>query len=122
MRQRSFLLFVSLLVVGPSAFTQLSDTGLDQFGTFQRNHIQTMNLYNLNNHMEIPLFSKNERGIPFNAKLVWDLSDSLSVVQSLNNPPTCCYFQTSSGLVLKSPTDVHYNYHVVASQTCSPNT
>ncbi len=54
-----FLFAVSLV-----SLAQTSDTGLDQFGTFQRNHIVTMNLFNLNNHIEIPLFTKTARDPP----------------------------------------------------------
>ena len=54
-----FSVFTCLLAItAQPAFGQLSDSGLDQFGTFQRNNIQTMNMYNLNNHLEIPAFEK----------------------------------------------------------------
>src|SRR6266487_1091018 len=76
-----FLIAVSLV-----SLAQTSDTGLDQFGTFQRNHIVTMNLFNLNNHIEIPVFAKTARDLTFSSKLVWDLGDSLTVV-TLPYPP-----------------------------------
>jgi len=111
----SFVLFLSL---AGSAFAQISDTGLDQFGTYQRNQIQNMNLFNLNNHIEIPLFAKKERGVTFNAKLVWDQSDSLNTVR---NPPGS---QPGQHLELNYPrlatvTDIYYRSHLVGSQTCS---
>jgi RHS repeat-associated protein len=124
MRAQLFLRFASLLCLplfAQSAFGQLSDTGLDQFGTFQRNHAQTMNLFNLDNYLEFPLFAKKERGVNFNAKLVWDQSDSLQFFQS-PYPPGGQYFQVSGGPGLITVTDVYYNSHLVGGQSCSPNT
>jgi len=112
-----YLVFL-VLAVTQSAFGQVSDTGLGQFGTFQRNHIQTMNLFNLNNHIEIPLFAKKERGANFNAKLVWDQSDSLQFVQ-VPYPPGGSYFQVSAGPGLITVSDVYYNSHVTGGQTCN---
>jgi len=113
-----YLVFL-VLAVTQSAFGQVSDTGLGQFGTFQRNHIQTMNLFNLNNHIEIPLFAKKERGINFYAKLIWEQSDALALYQA-PYPPGGSYFQVNFGPGFETVTNVNYQSHVVGSQTCSP--
>jgi RHS repeat-associated protein len=103
-------------VVGRSVFSygQTSDTGLDQFGTFQRNHIQTINLYNLNNHIEVPIFSKTARNLTFSAKWVWDLSDSFSPVpipaQNLWQPNYV--LQLSDGVI-------SYRSEIVSTLTCA---
>jgi hypothetical protein len=117
----SIFLTICVLFAVPSARGQISETGIDQFGTYSRNHIQTINLYNLNNHIEIPLFAKNERGVNFDARLIWDLGDSLPLTQSFNTPPTCCYF-LPTGFQLSVPTAVHYTSHGLGSQTCVVNT
>jgi len=111
---------LTLFLAAQPASGQQSATGLDQFGTFHRNHIQTMNLFNLNNHIEIPLFTKKERGVNFYAKLVWDQSDSLQFVQ-VPYPPGGQYFQVN-GPRFASVTDVYYKSHLVGSQTCPSNT
>jgi hypothetical protein len=110
---------LTLFLAAQPASGQQSATGLDQFGTFHRNNIQTMNLFNLNNHIEFPLFAKKERGVNFNAKLVWDQSDSLQFVQ-VPYPPGGQYFQIN-GPGLITVTDVGYRSHLQGSQTCSTN-
>src|SRR2546423_5048772 len=46
--------------------------GLPAFSTFDANSIATVNLANLNVHLDIPLRSLPGRGVPFNAHLVRD--------------------------------------------------
>jgi hypothetical protein len=77
--------FVICFLLGTTRLSQgqTSDTGLDEFGTFQRNHIQTINLNNLNNHIEIPILSKTARTLTFNEKFVWDLSDSFTNIHNV---------------------------------------
>ena len=122
----SFSLFVGLWgLIAQPAFGQLSATGLDQFGTFQRTPIQTMNLSSLNNHIEIDLFSKRERGNTFDAKLVWDFGDSLSLVYGWGVPPSCCFYQTN-GPGLRDITDVNVTSAITSTGHCGgfndPNT
>lgn len=107
-----------LLPAAHRASGQISPTGLDQFGTYHRNHIQTINLYNLNNHIEIPLFTKNERGVNFYAKLVWDQSDALAFVQ-VPYPPGGDYFQPNGGPALFAVTGVYYQSQANGGQTCN---
>jgi len=77
-----------------------------------------MNLFNLNNHIEIPLFAKKERGVNFYAKLVWDLSDSLRIVQNPPGSPPGQHFELGYSR-LATPTEVYYNSHLLGSQSCT---
>ena len=111
-------LFISFwCLTAQSAFGQLSATGLDQFGTFQRTPIQTINLASLNNHIEIELFGKKERGNNFDAKLVWDFGDALSLVYGYGVPPSCCFYQVN-GPTLKDITNVYVRSQITATGTC----
>jgi hypothetical protein len=95
---------------------QVSDTGIDQFGTYQRNHIQAINLFNLNNHIEIPMTSKTARDLTYTAKYVWDLGDSFSRVLIPNN----IVWQQNDNVSLNETGTAGYNSHIVsASQTCT---
>jgi hypothetical protein len=101
------------------AVGQLSASGLDQFGTFQRNHIQSMNVYNLNNHLEIPVFEKKERGVSFSAMIVGDFLDSLVITPNCNpGCPPGSHFQQGA-LVPSNITNVSAAYHTLGLQSCT---
>src|SRR5438876_12228606 len=77
-----------------------------------------MNLFNLNNHIEIPIFPKPTRDLTFTARFVWDLSDSLTATQV---PSGGDYWHINTSYIPLQTSTAGYNSHVSAgSQTCSP--
>src|ERR1700720_1075710 len=61
------------LLVGSLASAQTSPaTGFPQWGTFNRDAIDTVNVGNLNVHFEFPIFAKKGIGLDFYAHLLHD--------------------------------------------------
>jgi hypothetical protein len=63
----AFLLNVSTLAVA-----QNLGTGLYAFGSFDSKGFDSINIGNLNTHFEIPIVTKQGRGLPFNYSVVYD--------------------------------------------------
>ncbi|MEO6848599.1 MAG: hypothetical protein ABI254_15205, partial [Chthoniobacterales bacterium] len=63
---------VVLFLVAPVAMAQIDGTGLYRFGSFDSRGLDSINLGNLNTHFEIPIVSKQGRGVNFNYALVYD--------------------------------------------------
>jgi len=70
---RSAVVFaLSLLVAGLLLAQSGPDSGFPAFGTFNRDAIDTINVGNLNVHLEIPLFAKKGRAMDFSSKISFD--------------------------------------------------
>ena len=69
---RHFLLIATVLCLS-SARAQVS-TGAYPFGTFDNRGLDTINVGNLNLHLDIPVFQKAGRGLPFAYDLIYDTS------------------------------------------------
>ncbi len=65
------ILSVLVLAAQPCVAQQLI-TGLPQFGSYQSDGFDTINLANLNIHFSVPVFSRAGRGIPFAYSLTYD--------------------------------------------------
>jgi RHS repeat-associated protein len=66
------LFCVATLSVSSFAMAQNLGTGLYPFGSFDSRGPDTINLGNLNSHIDIPIFHKAGRGIPFAYDLTYD--------------------------------------------------
>src|SRR6266404_2314557 len=67
--------FTLILLTEPLASAQTSPaTGFPQWGTFNRDAIDTVNVGNLNIHFEFPIFAKKGIGLDFYAHLLHDNS------------------------------------------------
>jgi hypothetical protein len=66
------LLCVVTLSFSSLAMAQSLGTGLYSFGSFDSKGLDTINLGNLNAHIDIPIFHKTGRGIPFVYDLTYD--------------------------------------------------
>jgi hypothetical protein len=66
------ILCVFLLSVSSLAVAQSLGTGLYKFGSFDSPGFDSINIGNLNTHFEIPIVSKQGRGLPFNYSLVYE--------------------------------------------------
>ena len=69
---RIIRLCVFLSVAAACASAQTPGTGLYALGSFDSRGFDSINLGNLNTHFEIPIVSKQGRGLPFNYSLVYD--------------------------------------------------
>lgn len=65
-------LCVFVLSFSPLVNAQVSGTGLYAFGSFDSKGTDTINIGNLNVHLDIPVLHKAGRGIPFAYDLVYD--------------------------------------------------
>jgi RHS repeat-associated protein len=72
MNRLAGLFCVFFLSFSSAAVAQNLGTGLYAFGSFDSRGFDTVNLGNLNTHFEIPLVSKQGRGMPFQYSLVYD--------------------------------------------------
>jgi RHS repeat-associated protein len=72
---RRILLIISLVLFGilHPIFGQVA-TGIYPFGSFDSRGVDTINIGNLNVHLDIPIFHKAGRGIPFSYDLTYDNS------------------------------------------------
>jgi RHS repeat-associated protein len=66
------ILCVFLLSVSSLAVAQSLGTGLYNFGSFDSRGFDSINIGNLNTHFEIPIVSKQGRGLPFNYAFVYE--------------------------------------------------
>lgn len=68
------LLFCMFALFTPAHLLAQSgpDTGFPDFGTFNRDAVDTINVGNLNVHIELPLFSKKGRRMDFSSKITFD--------------------------------------------------
>jgi len=62
---------LALLAVCHGAFAQ-SSSGLQPFGSFTGDGLDTINVRNGNLHISIPILSKSGRGLPFSYSLSYD--------------------------------------------------
>jgi RHS repeat-associated protein len=71
-------ILLSILVLLVAAHPHLSQgqvaTGIYPFGSFDSKGVDTINIGNLNVHLDIPIFHKAGRGIPFSYDLTYDNS------------------------------------------------
>src|SRR5258708_9222523 len=83
-RKGVLYLFCLTLLAPLAALSQSGpDTGFPAFGTFNRDAIDTINVGNLNIHLEMPMFSKKGRGLDFSSKISFDNTPYRPI------PPSC---------------------------------
>jgi hypothetical protein len=71
---RNALWVVALVFMAVSFGTAQVTTGTPPHGSFQFSGVDTVNLANLNIHVDVPVVSKAGRGLPFNYTLNFDSS------------------------------------------------